>query len=299
MSDYDNFLRTPKILNKQLQTYFNSPAMKALIDQQKVAQAVSSSMKNIISNSGINFTYKSIHDINAALAQSLSQPLKLSDEVSRNISQLVLSAQLTDSFSPLIAQRCKELSHTIENPFPASFEPLLENIAQIKMHESYVSIPEALIPDDFQCEEIADNSQIDVEQPTSPLPNTKKLPLSEALCIINTVMVILMWIVEPFYTHAVESILSREEIVESPPSITEEQTQQILEYLSELTDYQQSILAALEASGELIQESDSCSDDTEYHLPSPDSPTNGIEESSSVAVDELENSEQHQTPEQR
>jgi len=223
MSDYDNFLRTQKILNKQLQTYFNSPVIKALIDQQKVAQAVSSSMKNIISNSGINFTYKSIHDINASLAQSLSQSLKLSDEVSKNISQLVLSAQLTDSFSSLFSQYCKELSYPVEKQFTTSPEPLLTNISQIQLHEDYVSIPEALIPEGF------DYAEVETEDPSesSPIPiPCKKLSRSKALTLLTFFVTILTWLFpNPF------------QLGETSTPLTQEQGEIIIDYLSKISEY--------------------------------------------------------------
>lgn len=178
-----------------------------------------------------------------------------------------------------LLQESKQLSYFFSNEFPSTIDLLMkqnqvlmsELLNSISIHSSYVDFPETLIPSEFQYEDISDNLESVNNQKMDNPYRIQKLSLSDALNIINIVVVILMTMLAPFYNHVVDSSISDQEIIGTDSSITEEQAQQILEYLSELTEHQKSITAAIEASGELAPMNDSDFDDTQHHFATPDS----------------------------
>lgn len=187
---------------------------------------------------------------------------------------------------PLLNDSLRQQSRMIQDNF-SSFASAFQGIA---ISENYVTIPEVLIPNDFKYEEILNHSA-EIEEPACEKSTVvKKLSFSDALVIISLITSLLLWLLTPFYNHAVDCILSKEETTVPDPSMTEEQVQQILEYLSELTDYQQSILTALEVSEESVQEPDSYSDDTQPHSAISDSDLPENDKSLPTSDDEPSNS---------
>lgn len=167
----------------------------------------------------------------------------------------------------LLNDSLRQQSRMMQDNF-SSFASAFQGIA---IYENYVTIPEVLIPSDFEYEEILNHSAETEEPACEKSTVVKRLSFSDALVLISLITSLLLWLLAPFYNHAVDCILSKEETTVPDPSMTEEQAQQILDYLSELTDYQQSILTALEVSEESVQELDSYSDDTQPHSAISDS----------------------------
>ena len=93
-------------------------------------------------------------------------------------------------------------------------------------------MPESFIPDDFLYEEVPDNSESVAEQDAEKSSAAKRMSLSDALNVINMIVVLLMTLIAPFWNHAVEQSISQTEDVEAITPISEDQVQQMLEYLS-------------------------------------------------------------------
>lgn len=155
--------------------------------------------------------------------------------------------------------------------FSVDFSSIAKSILEIQVYRDYVKMPETFIPDDFLYEEVPDNLETIAEQDAEKSSTTKRLSLSDALNIINMIVVLLMTIIAPFWNHAVERSISKTEDAEAIAPISEDQAQQMLEYLSELTNCQETILKALEASEELDPEQNSYSDDIQHLSATPDS----------------------------
>ncbi|WP_195320873.1 hypothetical protein [[Clostridium] symbiosum] len=171
------------------------------------------------------------------------------------------------------------------------YSALIKSIQDITIQEAFVSVPELLIPNNFQYEEVSINSSKTIE-PSHEIPTRiKRLSFSDALTIIGLMITLLLWLFAPFYNHIVDRAFDKVENVKNTPSITEEQAQQIMEYLSELTTYQQSILNALEASEESAPKHDSNFDDTQPRSATSDSIQVENDKFRSTAFDESGSSE--------
>ena len=141
--------------------------------------------------------------------------------------------------------------HIMQNSL-SSFSTALQGIM---IYKDYVSVPETLIPDDFQCKEVSDVSSLVLKQNSTQTERTKNLSLPDTLALLNLLAVILVFLLAPFYNHAIEDFLDAKENAKPNTPISEEQAQQVLKYLSEIADYKQAISTALETSPESSQES--------------------------------------------
>lgn len=202
----------------------------------------------------------------AIVSDLLARYSSLTEPIQRIANQGIDSTLLSLHNSPAndsIQQQMKNIQNNLSS-FSLAFESIV-------IHDNYVDMPEALIPDDFEYEDTPINPAETPAAIYEKFDNTKRLSFSDALTIISFLMGLFLWLLAPFYNHAVDRTLSKEEVGKTDSSMTEEQAQQIIEYLSVLTDYQQSILTVLEVSEESIQAHDSCSDGIQPHSATPDS----------------------------
>lgn len=163
----------------------------------------------------------------------------------------------------------------------------------ITIHENYVSIPEILIPDGFLYEEVSvAPSETNKLEPIKNSFCTKKLSFSDTLSVINALISLLLWLLTPFWNQIASHVVSdNDNSTDVVAPITEDQAQQILEYLSELTNCQQAILTLLEDSDKSVQENNSYSGDTQPHSAILDSGCPEDDGMPSISADELGNSE--------
>ena len=199
-------------------------------------------------------------------------------------------SQLISSFSQLGKEFSLEITKSL---LSIDFSSIAKSIFEIQVCKDYVNMPESFIPDDFLYEEVPDNSESVAEQDAEKSSAAKRMSLSDALNVINMIVVLLMTLIAPFWNHAVEQSISQTEDVEAITPISEDQVQQMLEYLSELTDCQEAILKALEASEELAPKQNSYSDDIQHQPATPDSLWIENDEFPPTSANEPNNSEQY------
>ena len=235
----------------------------------------------------------SLEKINAEIGESYKPIIKSVTEMQKQYEFIFAPFQL------FAKQLSASMLETLNNDsFQQQMHRLQDNLSSltialqgITIHEDYVAVPEVLIPKDFQYEEVPYNLETVTGHCADKSPDVKRLSLSDALNIINMVICILTMLLAPFYNYAIDGTLSEKDDTEAVSPMTEEQAQHMLEYLSELTDSQQAILNALEASGESVQRTDSCSYDIRPRSATPDSAWSEDDESSPTSADEPGSSE--------
>lgn len=298
MSDINKSLKTLIDFQKSIDLITRNP-FDSIIKQQEKMLRVFNDQKRLVESFGFSqLGHESLKGVSAMLAESARLSHFGTDVLNGVAQQLQNDIIATCGIAGSISEQLTSLQN---------LTPLLSAIHNITVTKNYVSFPEALIPDNFQYEEVSDPTSINSGQNEEQDTNTKNLSLSNALALINLFTMILVFLLTPFYNHAIENTLSEKAEEKPNEPITEEQAQQMLDYLSELTNYQQAILTALETSHESVQESVSIPSDIGLTPSGTDStPSNAdsdsqcipppldlAEESHPIGVDGSENSEPH------
>lgn len=298
MSDINKSLKTLIDFQKSIDLITRNPFDSIIKQQEKMLRAFNDQKRLVESFGFSQLGHESLKGISAMLAESARLSHFGTDVLNGVAQQLQNDIIATCGITGSISEQLTSLQN---------LTPLLSAIQNITVTKNYVSFPEALIPNSFQYEEVSDHTSINSGQNEEQDTNTKNLSLSNALALINLFTMVLVFLLTPFYNHAIENTLSEKAEEKPNEPITEEQAQQMLDYLSELTNYQQAILTALETSHESVQESVSIPPDIGLTPSGTDStPSNAdsdprcippqldlAEESHSIEVDGSGNSEPH------
>ncbi len=138
-----------------------------------------------------------------------------------------------------------------------SLTPLLR---EVKIHENFVSVPEELIPDDFQCEEVTHTQDNAVTKKTA----VKHLSFANAIALLSIIIPFLCWLISCIR----EDISSRQEqlrhneliAVQKEANRLKEEELQLRQKQLDLTE---EYTANLFAIYQQLQESDSAPPETD------------------------------------
>lgn len=199
--------------------------------------------------------------------------------------------EIYNSFSELGENIASEVDKLLSE---RNYSDIGKSILDIQIDKDYVSMPKVLIPNDFSYEEIPANS-VDSNRYLKS-SRFRKLSLADALAIINIIITVLLWCLSQFMSQT-NTVISPSP-TESRVPMTEAQAQQVIEYLSELTIQQQTVIDLLEDSAKHNQEHFSDSADIPQSIESTDSMQSLVSELNSTSDYESDSPESTTVPEQ-
>lgn len=224
---------------------------------------------------------KSVELINQTLHQPL---LDLQQQISDMIlPQLSFSVQMQDWLNNLMAPIRETLetwntdvisdfnnSLSVDNAFTEQInliheymDSLASSFKGITIHENYVSFPDALIPEDYACDEIPEPPDISSESAKIDAP-IKRLSYSDALAIIGILIQLVCWIISFIQVNqsSLQEQQKHQELValQEESNRIQEERNQILQQQLDSAEKQKDYLLAIYNT---ILQSDSASSDTE------------------------------------
>lgn len=162
-----------------------STALISLSEQLEKTSISTSEILMVSQISALNTLSNSITEMVESCFMSINETFIASEAYS----------QLISSFSQLGKEFSLEITKSL---LSIDFSSIAKSIFEIQVCKDYVNMPESFIPDDFLYEEVPDNSESVAEQDAEKSSAAKRMSLSDALNVINMIVVLLMTLIAPF-----------------------------------------------------------------------------------------------------
>lgn len=216
--------------------------------------------------------------------------------------QEILGASLASGIRDSLAVNNSILEQT--KILQESMSSLASAFQRISIHESYVSVPEMLIPDDYVYEEASPKSSDRSIESSKMAISIKRLSYSDALTIIGILIQLLCWIISFIQTSqsSLQEQQNHQELValqEESNRLQEEsnciqaERNQILQQQLDSTEKQVEYLLTIYST---IQESDSAPQDTDLHSQYDSSQFQTDESDHPTEADDSHNTDTPQQP---
>ncbi|NNJ32671.1 hypothetical protein [Lacrimispora defluvii] len=173
----------------------------------------------------------------------------------------------------------------------------------INIYDKYVSVPKSLIPEDFVCEEIIDNTSKTTDKITETAEVSKKLSFSDALIVIQILIDVLIFTITFIQTSQgslQEQKNHNEQIaVEIEYNKIQEERNQILQKqvnaIEKQAEYLMTIYYEVQQADLAFQESNSAFSDIDSTLLNPASPSQCSDSCQPIEADEPCDSDKRHT----